>query len=139
MALHSDHFFGRIECVGHSFANVAHFVFLRDVWIRNQRAAVASRRYQLSHPSPYLAKHLSSKPNSSGIFPLPIFSTDTCPCSLVYDALVLWSSCPLVFWFSFPLVFLSSSPLVLWSSCPLVLWSSCPLAFYGPPLLFGVL
>ncbi len=33
-----------LECVGYSFAYVAHFVFLRDVWIRNQRAAVASRR-----------------------------------------------------------------------------------------------
>jgi hypothetical protein len=32
------------ECVGHSFANVAHFVFLRDVWIRPERIAVASRR-----------------------------------------------------------------------------------------------
>ncbi len=27
-------------CVGHSFAYVAHFVFLRDVWIRIQRAVV---------------------------------------------------------------------------------------------------
>jgi hypothetical protein len=26
------YFFGRLECVGHSFAYVAHFVFLRDVW-----------------------------------------------------------------------------------------------------------
>ncbi len=34
-------FFGRLECVGHSFADVAHFV---DVWIRTQRASVASRR-----------------------------------------------------------------------------------------------
>jgi hypothetical protein len=25
----------RLECVGHSFAYVAHFVFLRDVWIRS--------------------------------------------------------------------------------------------------------
>jgi hypothetical protein len=25
---------------GHSFAYVAHFVFLRDVWIRTQKAAV---------------------------------------------------------------------------------------------------
>jgi hypothetical protein len=32
------------ECVCHSFANAAHFVFLRDVWIRTQRAAVASSR-----------------------------------------------------------------------------------------------
>jgi hypothetical protein len=28
----------------HSFSFVANFVFLRDVWIRTQRAAVASRR-----------------------------------------------------------------------------------------------
>ncbi len=52
-------FFGRLECVGYSFAYVAHFVFLRDVWIRTQRAAVARRRATnltpislLSHPSP---------------------------------------------------------------------------------------
>jgi ionotropic glutamate receptor len=46
-------FLGGLECVGHSFAYVAHLVFLRDVWIRTQRAAGASRpRYQLSHPSP---------------------------------------------------------------------------------------
>jgi hypothetical protein len=31
------------EYVGYSFAYVCHFVFLGDVWIRNQRAAVASR------------------------------------------------------------------------------------------------
>jgi hypothetical protein len=38
-------FFGGLEDVGHSlsFAYVAHFVFLGDVWIRTQRAAVASR------------------------------------------------------------------------------------------------
>ncbi len=30
--------------LAHSFAYVAHFVFLRDVWIRTQRAIVASRR-----------------------------------------------------------------------------------------------
>ncbi len=37
--------FGGLECVGHSFkAYVAHFVFFRDVWIRTQRPAVASRR-----------------------------------------------------------------------------------------------
>jgi hypothetical protein len=38
------YFFGGLEFVGHSFANFAHFVFLRDVWIRTQRAAVTSRR-----------------------------------------------------------------------------------------------
>ncbi len=31
-------------CVGHPFAYVTHFVFFRVVWIRTQRAAVASRR-----------------------------------------------------------------------------------------------
>jgi hypothetical protein len=36
------YFFGGLQCVGHSFAYVAHFVFLRDVWIQSQRAA--SRR-----------------------------------------------------------------------------------------------
>ncbi len=37
------YFLGGLECVGHSFVNVAHFVFLKDVWIRTQRAAVSSR------------------------------------------------------------------------------------------------
>ncbi len=56
------YFFGGLEQVGHSFAYVAHFVFLRDVWIRTQRAAVASRgatnlathlpNLACSHPSP---------------------------------------------------------------------------------------
>jgi hypothetical protein len=36
--------FGGLECVCHSFAYVAHFAFLRDVWIRTQRAVVARRR-----------------------------------------------------------------------------------------------
>jgi hypothetical protein len=36
--------FGRLECVAHFFSYVAHVVFLRDVWIRTHRAAVASRR-----------------------------------------------------------------------------------------------
>jgi hypothetical protein len=45
-------FFGGLECAGHSFAYVAHFVFLKDVWIRTQIAAVASRR------ATYLATHL---------------------------------------------------------------------------------
>jgi hypothetical protein len=38
------YFLGALECAGHSFAYVAHFVFLRDVCIRTQRATVASRR-----------------------------------------------------------------------------------------------
>jgi hypothetical protein len=36
--------FDRLECAGHSFAFVPHYAFLRDVWIRTQRATVASRR-----------------------------------------------------------------------------------------------
>jgi hypothetical protein len=43
-----------LECVGHSLTYVAHFVFFfRDVCIRTQRAAVASRR------ATNLAIHLS--------------------------------------------------------------------------------
>jgi hypothetical protein len=38
------YFFGGLEFVGHSLAYVAYFVFLRDVWILTQRAAVAGRR-----------------------------------------------------------------------------------------------
>jgi hypothetical protein len=37
-------FFGRLECIRHSSAYVAHFVFLRYVWIRTKRAARESRR-----------------------------------------------------------------------------------------------
>jgi hypothetical protein len=36
-------FFGGLECVGHSFAYVAHLVFLGYVWIRTQKAAVTNR------------------------------------------------------------------------------------------------
>ncbi len=35
-------FFCGLECVGHSFVSVGHFIFLRDFWSRTQRAAVAS-------------------------------------------------------------------------------------------------
>jgi hypothetical protein len=47
------YFFGRLECVGHSFAYVAHLWFLRDVWIRTQSTAVASWRATdlATHPS----------------------------------------------------------------------------------------
>jgi hypothetical protein len=54
-------FFAELECVGHSFAYVAHFVFLRDVWTRTQRAAVASWRtktYLVTHLT-QLATHLT--------------------------------------------------------------------------------
>jgi hypothetical protein len=37
------YFFGGLECVGHSFAYIAHFLFLGDIWIRTQRATIASR------------------------------------------------------------------------------------------------
>jgi hypothetical protein len=33
---------GGLECVGHSFSYVTHFVLLRNVWIRTHRAGVAS-------------------------------------------------------------------------------------------------
>jgi hypothetical protein len=47
------YFFGGLECVGHSFAYVAHLWFLRDIWIRTQSAAVASWRATdlATHPS----------------------------------------------------------------------------------------
>ncbi len=37
-------FFGGLEYVSYVFAYIAHFAFLRDVWIRTQRAAVVSKR-----------------------------------------------------------------------------------------------
>jgi hypothetical protein len=46
------------QSVGHSFSYVARFVYLRDVWIRTQRAAVASRR------ATNLVTHLSRYANS---------------------------------------------------------------------------
>ncbi len=51
-----DIFFGGLECVGHSFAYVAHLWFLRDVWIRTQSAAVGSWRATdlATHPSEFL-------------------------------------------------------------------------------------
>jgi hypothetical protein len=46
------YFSGGID--SYSFAYGAHFVFLRDVWIRTQRAAEASRRAtNLATPSPF--------------------------------------------------------------------------------------
>ncbi len=51
-------FFGGLECVGHSFAYVAHLLFLRDVWIRTQSTAVASWRATdlATHPSTRIIK-----------------------------------------------------------------------------------
>ncbi len=51
-------FLGGLECVGHSFAYVAHYVCLRDVSIRTQRATVTSMR------TTYLATHLPRLGNS---------------------------------------------------------------------------
>jgi hypothetical protein len=63
--------------VGHFFAYVAHFLFLKDVWIRTQRAAVASRcatKYQLSqpplsHPSTviYVQRFLTTAEHKQGL------------------------------------------------------------------------
>ncbi len=51
-------FFGGLKFVGHSFEYIAHFVFLRDAWIRTQRAAVAARRAtNLATHLPNLATH----------------------------------------------------------------------------------
>ncbi len=59
------YFFGGLECVGHSFAYVAH-LFLRDVWIRTQRASIASRRatnLAINLPFSNLATHLPKLSN----------------------------------------------------------------------------
>ncbi len=58
------YFFGGLECAGYSFADIAHFVLLEDVWIRTQRAAVASRcATNLAKPtislSPPISQHLT--------------------------------------------------------------------------------
>ncbi len=55
-------FLGGLEHVGHSFSYVAHFVFLRDVWVKTQRAAMASMRTtHLATQLPNLATHLPEK------------------------------------------------------------------------------
>ncbi len=65
-----------LECVGHSFAYIAHFVFLKIVRIRNQRAAVVSRfaaklaTHLPSNHSLLLTKHPSS---SWSVFSNPQF------------------------------------------------------------------
>jgi hypothetical protein len=45
----------RLECVGHSFAYVAHLVFLRDVWIRTNSPPISLKKYKL------MFKHLQYK------------------------------------------------------------------------------
>ncbi len=61
-------FFGGLKCVGHSFAYVAYFVFFKDVMIRTQRAAVASRC------ATNLATYLSTQPPIFLIFTQPPIS-----------------------------------------------------------------
>ncbi len=62
-------FFGGLECaVGHPFAYVAHFVFLGDVWIRTQRATLASRY------ATKLATHLPKYPSISLLSTISLFS-----------------------------------------------------------------
>ncbi len=59
-------FLGGLECVGHSFAYVAHLWFLSDVWIRTQSAAVASwSATDLATHTPVLATH----PPNLAIYP----------------------------------------------------------------------
>ncbi len=63
------YFFSGPECVGHSLAYVAHFVFLRDVCSKGVLT-------QLSHPSPYLATHLPDLATLSLLsHPSPYFAT----------------------------------------------------------------
>jgi hypothetical protein len=57
----TGYFFGGLEC-WLPFASVAHFVFLRDVWIRSCRSKQTC--YQLSHPS-----HQPSHPSHQLSFP----------------------------------------------------------------------
>jgi hypothetical protein len=52
-----------LESVRHSFDYVAHFVFLRDVWIRTQRAAISiMRATNIASHLPKLATHLHILP-----------------------------------------------------------------------------
>jgi hypothetical protein len=76
-------FFGVLECVGHSFAYVAHFVFLRYVWIRTQNFCRSKQApYQLSHPSPKLATHLPKLATHASPFNIEQFVTSK-PCTLL--------------------------------------------------------
>jgi hypothetical protein len=50
-------YFWRLQYVGHSFACVAHFVFLRDVWIRTRTKRAGWRASNLATHLP-TATHL---------------------------------------------------------------------------------
>jgi hypothetical protein len=73
-------FFGGLECAGHSYAYVAHLLFLRDVWIRTQKATIASRRANslATHPSSWLPVSLLSHPS-------PYLATQTVFCIFCYN------------------------------------------------------
>jgi hypothetical protein len=74
-------FFGELECVGHSLAYIAQlYIFLRYVWIRTQRAAVASMR------ATNLSTHLRN-------FVIPTF----CMCTSTFQTIV--QLCRPVFFF----------------------------------------
>jgi hypothetical protein len=45
-------FFGGQQCVGHTFAYVAHFVFFRDVWNRTQTYLKITLRYRYRYKVP---------------------------------------------------------------------------------------
>jgi|688.fasta_scaffold308345_1 hypothetical protein len=54
------YFFGGIDCVGHSFACVAHFVSFERCLDSNPDSCRSKQAsYQLSHPSPFLVTHLA--------------------------------------------------------------------------------
>jgi hypothetical protein len=53
-------FFWRARLRCHFFAYVAHFVYLRDVWIRTQRAAEQAGALTTTH-LPHLATYLPEK------------------------------------------------------------------------------
>ncbi len=65
-------FFCGLECTGHSFAYVAPFVFLRDVWIRTQRSSTPYRTFRLFknfkflHFSFYLGDNFGPPGSGSG-------------------------------------------------------------------------
>ncbi len=71
MSFFNFNFFGGLDRVGHSFAYVAHLLFLRDVWIRTQSAAVAS------WCATDWATHPSTKPNIP--HPITSYSRRVCP------------------------------------------------------------
>ncbi len=56
ITLYCVYFFGGLECVGHSFAYVAHFVFFEICLDSNPESCYRSKqaRYLLSHPSPLI-------------------------------------------------------------------------------------